>query len=110
MEDTGRRTVITIFSILFVALLAAGAVMLAFTMRPPSRTDGVAHAASSEPKVIKLSPGHKLEGISWACASGGYCTPTWLTRPMRPGETPETHRLENGSAYDVYVFIEQAAR
>lgn len=61
-------------------------------------------------KEIRLEPGQKLESVSWACAPGGYCVPTWLTRPMRPGEPIETHTLHNEKgAYDIYIFEERPA-
>jgi hypothetical protein len=102
-----RRPAI-ILSITFVMLLAAGAVVLAFAMRPTSST-GVAHAASNEPERITLPPGEKLEGVSWACPAAGWCAPTWVTRLMRPEERPETHTLRNKDGFSTYVFVESAA-
>jgi hypothetical protein len=72
--------------------------------------DSPTQAQVPQCKEIRLEPGQKLESVSWACAPGGYCVPTWLTRPMRPGETPETHTLHNEKgAYDTYLFEERPA-
>lgn len=84
------------------ALLMAIALFVFFSDR-----HGHAQQAPAEPTVIRLPAGQKLEGVSWACASSGYCTPTWLTRSMRSDELPEGHTLRNDSGLPTYVFYER---
>lgn len=45
---------------------------------------------------IKLDPGVKLEEITWKDSHLWY-----LTRPMREGETAETHRFEESSNFGI---------
>jgi hypothetical protein len=96
-----------VYGLIIFAVLAN--VMIGY--RPPSQNqkDGVAHAQAApagQCKEIQLPAGQKLEGVSWACTPGGYCTPTWLTRPMRNDEVAETHTLSNAAGLDTYVISE----
>lgn len=47
--------------------------------------------------TIKLPPDQKLETIDWEDDSLWY-----LTRPMREGEEPETHKLQQSSEFGVF--------
>ena len=62
------------------------------------------------PQIIHLPVGDHLIGVSWACSTGGYCVPTWLTRPFRADEPLESYRLLNRDGYPTYIFYEHRAQ
>lgn len=47
--------------------------------------------------ILDLNPGEKLEEITWKDDSLWY-----LTRPMREGETAETHTFQQQSEFGVF--------
>jgi hypothetical protein len=88
-----------------LALIAlVGAILIFLTV---GQHHGQGQPAPLETKTIQLPAGQKLKSVSWACAHSGYCTPTYLTRPMRADELPETHTLRNEEGwYHTYVLSE----
>lgn len=103
-------TLLISLTVIMLAMLVGGTSLLRDVDELVLRSSAHAQTPIAQCKEIRLEPGQKLESVSWACAPGGYCVPTWLTRPMRPGEPVETHTLHNEKgAYDIYIFEERPA-
>jgi hypothetical protein len=91
-----------VLSVLGAIALGVGAGL--FLMYAP------AAQAQQPPTTVRvaLEPGQKFAGFGWHCYSGGSCELYVATRPMRPGEAPETHTLKpvRDRTVDAYVVTE----
>ncbi len=105
-ETALRRGALISLTISLLIILVGGAVLLRDADDLMLRSKANAQAPAPETKVVHLPPGQKLEGVSWACHAAGHCSPAWLTRPMRPDETPETHTLRNDAGFPTVVLTE----
>ena len=83
-EDVKRLSML-IFAIVIIFIIAASI----------NGCHGATKSLGGE-MTVELKPGQKLEEITWKDDS------LWiLTRPMREGETPETHKFYEDSEWGV---------
>ena len=77
--------------------------------RTPNQAAASALAQGSYPEhgkplTVSLPERTKLVGgVSWHCWNGAPCEPWYTTRPMRPGDIPETHSFSNLNGREIIL-------